>query len=248
MAKRSNNYSSGSRFGLLTIVSESVPVLYGNRWQASFLCRCDCGREEVIPTTKLLKRSKKNQGCDICVRGPCVVCGKSIPDNRSRSNTCCDACETQKKRHIQLSHYINKSAEPGYNQRRYKSARAREDSNPELREKRLARQKQYSQLPARRSQQREYHRKRYAEMKDFIQAIRRRIFEQMSPEEQDRIRDLRRTYNREYRRRFREFLRHNPELQVEFKEKMRLWQLERARRIALAELIADSQKLLDKKS
>ena len=247
MAKARYSYTLGSQFGSLTIIGESGTVQYGGRQVKSYICRCNCGREEILPLNKLLKRFKKNQGCDTCVRGPCIICGKPVPDSRPRSNTCCEQCEQDKLHSIQLLHYAKRSAEPGFNQSRHEARKRREVQNPALRARRLETARKIARRPEVKERKRKFFRAYYSEMKAEIQFARRVYFDSLPPDEQERIREKRRDYDREYKRKFREWLRANPDLHEQYKAQLREKEAERQRRQVLADLLTQSQKLLDKK-
>lgn len=73
------------------------------------------------------------------------------------------------------------------------------------------------------------------------------FFASLPPDEQEEIKNKRRQYDREYKRRFREWLQDNPEIHEEIKARNRMLSRERERRNALAELLRESQQLLGKK-
>ncbi len=53
------------RFGMLTVVEDMGRVLYGSNWQAFLRCRCDCGRETMVPASSLLGHNTQSCGCMI---------------------------------------------------------------------------------------------------------------------------------------------------------------------------------------
>ena len=55
---------SGQRFGKLTVVSRAESA--GSRSGGSWLCRCDCGNERIVNTSRLL--SGKLKSCGQCSR------------------------------------------------------------------------------------------------------------------------------------------------------------------------------------
>ncbi|EDS6804915.1 hypothetical protein A4G70_000056 [Salmonella enterica subsp. enterica serovar Tudu] len=247
MTKAVHDYSPGQRFGQLTIVCSAGLTEYGGRYTQLFCCRCTCGREETLPKTKLLKRIKNNQGCSYCVRGPCVICGGVISDERSRSNTCSEACSKEKLQQIQLKYYVLHSGEDGFSQKRYKQAKTREKADPSLRERRIARLREYNKRSDIVEKKRQRYRAYYHNFREEIQTQRRMFFASLPPDEQEEIKNKRRQYDREYKRRFREWLQDNPEIHEEIKARNRMLSRERERRNALAELLRESQQLLGKK-
>lgn len=53
----------GRRYGLLTVTENVGRVLYGRTWQSFLKCRCDCGRETILPATALLQGNSRSCGC-----------------------------------------------------------------------------------------------------------------------------------------------------------------------------------------
>lgn len=236
---------TGARQGKLSILCLSHVGIYGGKSVNFWCCLCDCGREEIIPQTKLSKQTE----CSVCRRGPCCICGASIPDHRPRSNTCCEACEGLKLKSASLRHYA-KIASPAFNKARYQRSKIREQESPELKERRKERERiyksRYRQNPEIIAKNREYQKSRWQEMKDLIKAQRAAFADSLSPDEREQRRKNLRKYSREYRRRFREWLFAHPDEHEKYKLKQREWAIERKRRNALAQLLADSQKLLNR--
>lgn len=53
----------GRRYGLLTVTENVGRVLYGRNWQSFLKCRCDCGRETILPAAALLQGNSRSCGC-----------------------------------------------------------------------------------------------------------------------------------------------------------------------------------------
>lgn len=245
MAKPKYNFSPRQRFGKLVIVRDGGIVKFG-RLQQSFWCKCDCGREELFAKNKLIRKAHDNLGCSVCVRGPCIVCGSPIPDERPKSNTCCDTCEQEKKRATQLKSYARRSQSPGFNQRRYEMQKARLELSPEKREAQLNRRRERVKTDSQLEKQRDYYRSYYARFRDEIIRSRRAFFNSLSPEEKEQRKENARRYDREYKRRYRDWLIENPVEHEKFLEAQREYNIGRQRKLALAELMRDSQNILDK--
>lgn len=222
---------------------------YG-RLQTAYQCKCAlCGKVERLPRGKILKRQKAGQGCTSCIRGACVICGKPVPADRPKSNTCSELCQQEKIQDAGRRHYAKK-ASPDFNRVRYQAQKERELNNPVLREKRVSREKitkkSYRLRPEIIARSQEYHRNRWSELKDLLTQQRREFFASLSPDEQRLRAESLRDYNREWARKFREWLFAHPEEHEKFKEKQREWVMENQRRKALAELLGQSQKLINR--
>lgn len=218
--------------------------------QPAYACRCLlCSGEERLPQGKILRRKNAGHGCSACIRGNCVVCSKPVPAERPRSNTCSERCESEKKRATWRQYYAQHTS-PEFNARRYEMQKAREHINPELaaarRESHRLSQMMYRQNPGVAAREQEYQHNRWAEMKTLIIRQRQDFFNSLSADEQQQRKEAARQRDREYRRRFREWLHANPDEHAQFIRKNREWLVERQRKRALAELINKSQELINR--
>jgi len=87
---------TGETFGRLFVAGLDHRGVYGGKPCNFWLCHCECGRKEVIPQSKLI--SHKRRECAVCQRGPCVVCGKPIENDRPNSTTCSEECHQEHRR------------------------------------------------------------------------------------------------------------------------------------------------------
>lgn len=57
-----NKYKNliGQKFNLLTVISENGVDKFGRK---TWLCKCDCGNESIVPSTSLVKGDVKSCGC-----------------------------------------------------------------------------------------------------------------------------------------------------------------------------------------
>ena len=70
--------------------------------------------------------------CEYCRNLDCVVCGKKVPPERGRKNTCCAECEKLKIHNIQNAHYAKRiSEDPELNKRNHAKARENRKADPE---------------------------------------------------------------------------------------------------------------------
>ncbi len=239
---------TGTHFGHLSVLHAGEVRMYGGKPVQFWVCQCDkCQRIEEIPQTKLVGLDC----CTVCRRGPCVACGGEVPDSRPRSDTCCESCHQQRKREIWNKNYSKLvSDNPEFNKKRVESMRERRAEDPvyaaHVKELSRAADRRYFDKPGNRERAAEYGAQWYADNKAAIQAERKRIYASLTPAEQAVIREERRNYQREYKRRYREWLKANPTELAQHQERYREWANEYARLHALSDLRIAAQSLQDK--
>ena len=129
---------TGQRWGKLVAVAKAPDVFSasGKKRSAAWLCRCDCGREEVFPTRRLpycpsnIGRKDAAYSCSHCRhQRTCAVCGKVFESVLFRA-TCSERCAVLQRRSNEMQHYHRQVAkDPDYNKkiRAARNARAVED-------------------------------------------------------------------------------------------------------------------------
>lgn len=154
-----------------------------------FLCRCACGFEESIPKTKLLRRNE----CRFCLRGPCIICGGVIPDDKPNSNTCSEVCSKAKIAMIDSKAYTKRlNFDPEFNKKQYQKKRNDPESLERMREYDKKRSKIRRKDPYFREKERVRQRERKRIWRDFITS---------QPELYNEYIEKYREYRREYDRR-----------------------------------------------
>lgn len=257
MKATSYDYSSGSRFGCLTIIRDARKMEYGGRLVTAYWCRCDCGHEELLPRTLLLQRQRKGLGCKVCIRGRCVICGTPVPEGR-KHNTCSDECNTEKSRRTQNKCYALRARSPEFCERVKRNRKRREAelqaTSPEVLEERKKRarasHKKSHARPEARLREKERQARRYRENREAIQASRRAFLASLTPEELAERRESWQKSWRESARRKREAIYSNPHLYAAHRkssnERHREDYNKRKQEEALGELLRESQVLIEK--
>ena len=104
---------TGQRWGKLLAISKAPTQVSasGKMRSPAWLCRCDCGREEVFPTRRLpycpsnAARADAATSCTHCrSQRLCAVCSKVFESLQYRA-TCSDACHQVQQRANQMEHY-----------------------------------------------------------------------------------------------------------------------------------------------
>lgn len=213
---------TGRRFGQLTVLERAGRARWG-RDQAAWRCRCDCGALIVLPQNRLphrasIQASHVVDACDACRRGPCAVCGRRIPADRSlQATTCSDDCRRNAHRLIWRSYRHRRAAsDPDYHTRRHESRKARAAEDPAYAERLRAYQAAY-----------------YAARAEEIQAKRRARLDAMTDEQRARWLDRARRYQRAYTRRWRAELRQDPAQHQAYFDLMTEYRRQRALRSLL---------------
>lgn len=171
MATRRNNLS-GVRFGKLLVLHKVRHADGKARWR----CVCDCGQHEDLRSTQLTG-NEAVRACQACrYARVCEVCSKPFQSQQYRL-TCSDACQTLKKRAIDVARYHSRMAQnPHHNIDINAARRARAAADPayaqRLREQRAAADKRKKDRIRADEQKmervREAARLRYAENKPLI--------------------------------------------------------------------------------
>lgn len=117
----------GKRIGRLTIIAlQSRSKSRYRLWR----CRCDCGREEDIPTYRL----RVVTACAVCRRPKCRNCGASLP-RPTQSRTCSARCRRERNAMLaQESRARAAITDPNYTIARAKYNRDRIGASPLVRE------------------------------------------------------------------------------------------------------------------
>lgn len=223
--------------GELSLIFDVGKREYGGRPARHWLCRCRCGREEILPE----QRIKKRKMCVVCYRGPCVVCGKPILVE-TKKNTCSQTCDQQKKRRKwRDSYYRLVESVHDFNKKRSRLMKSRRQANPELDQKMRERDNQ-----AKRNYRKKHRDRINARYRDYYRRHRNRILALRRPKYAmltDEERQKRREYDREYKSRWRDNLYKDPVAHREFIKNYRSYVRERKRQAALASLLSITTKL-----
>lgn len=265
---------TGRRFGRLQVLERAGSIKCG-RVQSAWRCLCECGREEILPLDKLVKRGHAE--CAVCRQGSCVVCSKPVPLERGHRNTCSDACAALKTRATQLDHYYRRvERDPEHNRKAHARAKARMAADPARAEAHAARQRERdaARWAALKADQARLEAKRarvnawYAANAERIQSQRAARVASLDADAFERWAERVRAYQRAYRARWREDLRSRPqdhqqhlEAQREYKARWRAelrdrpedhkryldMKREYRRQNALRRLLSVGQSLLDRR-
>lgn len=243
---------TGRIFGCLTVLEQSGRVKFG-RDQAAWRCRCTCGREEIFATDQLVKRGI--QDCAECRQADCVVCGKRVPLERGKKNTCSDVCELVKVRAVQMEHYYRKvESDPQHNVQAHARRAARMAADPErsreAKEKERERMRRRAEAlradPQKLEADRIRRRELYAEVAEKVQARRREALRALDDAEFERRRERHRNYDRAYKQQWRDSIKADPESHRQYLDLSRAYRREWERRRALARLAAAGEALQEK--
>ena len=180
---------------------------------------------------------------------PCVVCGTPCRALRGKE-ICSDACARERQRRRDLEHYYRSEKR---RRQLLENAKRRRRKKPE--QARAQDRRKWARIkadPERLAKARERNRNTYARHAERIQAERRARLDAMSPDELREWCERARRYVREWRRRWREKLRANPEAHRRWREVYneykRRWRAERsgpppARRCVVCGAVFTSHKL-----
>lgn len=111
---------TGQRFGQLYVHSLIGLVQHGRNKIKVWLCVCDCSEKLKCRQDDLKKGIV--QSCNVCRRGPCVICGKAITDKTYsvKRNTCSDECKKEQRRCGHRKRYRTLfESDPNHNKNRY---------------------------------------------------------------------------------------------------------------------------------
>lgn len=188
--------------------------------------------------------------CERCRMPDCVVCGKKVPPERGRRNTCCEECEKLKKRNIQNAFYAKKVFEdPDANRKQHKKAKERRESDPEsmrrYKESQKERHHRRMQDPTYIEKRKVYQANRWLEKKEEIIEQRKEFWDSLSDLEKAERHELNLAYQRKSKRKFIEKLRENPEEWEKYREYQRMKGQEHRQRKALNELMHNTKELLN---
>lgn len=237
---------TGLRQGRIVVVERAGRVHYGHD-QSAWRVRCDCGREEVYPITRLRAdrpNAPRVAACSMCSAPPCVICG--APRLNRREATCSRVCRAELTRQHQRAYYHRARRTDPEKAARARAAgierwrtlppeqkaatararatwkRTREAADPALREIRLARA-----------------RAAYAVNAAEIYARRRAYLDTLSPAQLEAWLERARRYSRAYRARWREQLAADPAAHRAYLDLL----AEYRRRHALAALLREAPTL-----
>lgn len=156
----------GQRFGALTAIARAA-----YRGRSGWRCRCDCGRETIVPTNRLSVADDDRRAvraCEFCRSRQCVICGAWYLKSGSAATCGSENCRLENRRIVN----------------------ARAAAHAELRN---------PGQKARRST--EYRRKlrvsrpdRYAALLESDREAQRRRWATLSPEDREAVRAYRREY------------------------------------------------------
>lgn len=208
---------TGRRFGKLLVVARAEGKTRGGYW----LCRCDCGREEVIPAWRLPyarhiieRRTDILHACTECSNAiPCRQCGKIFRSHNGK-RYCSDECSLAARRVRDLDNYhaTRKIRDPDINRRRYQKLKEKLAEDPQAMEaykqkeaaRSKARQNRLNSDPELKKKVNQRARERYIAKAEEVQARRRQRQAErlaaMTPEEREAWLANRRQKNTAWRR------------------------------------------------
>lgn len=184
---------TGRRFGKLVAVKR---VERSDRRGTWWLCRCDCGGEQVAPTNRLNisdEDPRALRACEACRSSRCAVCGAMFLKAGSGVTCGADACRREVARaSSQRGTALEEERSPGIIAARQRARIAKLRSDPiawaahleadKVRARRARREMTPDERDARRARSRERYRANRDEMRDYF----RRWIDAMSPEQRAR--------------------------------------------------------------
>jgi len=240
---------TGQKLGSLLVIRKASNAPRGGEW----LCRCDCGREEIFPARRLpytegnLKRSDVAKACSVCTHTRvCKVCGKNFFSRTVRA-CCSDECRNKLTRKIQLKHYheVKKVKFPDLHTLKRQKIKADPTKLEKLKAYEKARaKKRWVKIKTDEvlhSKENKKSREWYAANAERVNEERRRYFIAMTPEEYLAHRTKAKRYYEYYINKMKET---DPEKYKEFIRKKKENCREYKRRMALSKLTALSNTLL----
>lgn len=208
---------TGRRFGKLLVVARAEGKTRGGYW----LCRCDCGREEIIPAWRLpysdyIVQSRRDtlEACQVCTYTiPCKQCGAPFLSSKG-SRYCSDACRKLARQEIDLRSYheVRKVKDPDFNKKRHQQRLQKIADDPQAMAAWKQREAEYSKAkrqrlnsnPALKEKVNQRARERYIAKAEEVQARRRQRQAErlaaMTPEEREAWLANRRQKNTAWRR------------------------------------------------
>jgi hypothetical protein len=229
----------GERYGHLTIVADAGFRRFAGKNAHFWHCRCDCGREETVYQGYLV--GGRTTACRVCRRGPCIICGGEIVGGGRRTNVCGPECHAEKRRRVDLKSYAKRAAEdPEYNRRRWAERKAQmivdgtwDDYLSRDREYRA----RYRTDPANAERLRQQGATTYERHRDRILQQRRERWNALSqPEKREKIARAKQQ-GREWRQRWRDEIKQDPERYAEYLDYQREKGREHYARKALREML-----------
>lgn len=210
----------GRRFGKLLVLKRT-----GSGRGGTWLCRCDCGREEEFPARRLpytqyaKKRKDVADACSTCMHTrTCAACGRQFVSRQYRA-CCSPECERAHLRARYLQDYYARLArDPDLNRKRAAAVRERAAVDADFaqrvrawEERAAARKRErLATDPIYADHVRRLHRERYSQTAEIVQARRRARWAAMDPEQQQAHLERRRALNTAWAQRRREALRESP--------------------------------------
>lgn len=235
----------GARFGRLTVLAEAARERSRKR---TWLARCDCGVEEVIPGRRLTQDAPRKpalRACSRCTAPRCRVCDAPILSG-SRARRLCDdpACATEYQRAYWRTDYHRRAEAPEWRAARAEAVQERRsraiEADPSYLEREAARKRRWAE--ANREQNRLWQRTHYAANREAILARRRARLDSLDIDAMERWLERTRAYGRAYRARWRASLMADPEAHRAYLDLM----AEYRRRRRLSRMLAESQRLLER--
>ncbi|ENE6639052.1 hypothetical protein ABNR98_004461 [Salmonella enterica] len=240
---------TGSVYGKLSVIRK-VGYASDSKHSSVYLCYCECGRYEEISQLKLPHNASQSRkrgiryNCTVCMRGPCVVCGRPI-ERETKGNTCSETCKQYKDRAVWLKHYSKAvNQDPEFNHRRHLAEVARMNEDPayaeRVRERRRKANLRYAKKPEIKEKRKEYHQQWYEKNKEKKQFLNR-LWWQSLPEEVRNIK--RRSYWLKSKRKFYNYLAEHPYEYKIFREKVNAYQRERYNKLKQLRVMVELREL-----
>lgn len=250
---------TSQRFGKLLVLRAGAPIVSnsGTTQRKSWVCICDCGREETLPARRIPycpsneRRSDAALSCAHCrSQRVCAECGKSFESVLFRA-CCSDACHLTHQRGKYLDDYYRRVArDPMFNKKRGAVQRARKEVDPEFSKKLImwavARGEHRKILlltdPNYRDKTNTLARERYAEQSREIQARRQERRAEKLAAMTDIEFDIWQEKQRDIWRRYAQKYRSTPEIRTRYNENMRRY----LQKQALVRLAAIGENLINR--
>lgn len=126
---------TGRVFGRLTVARAYDRVKWGGRWWATWLCRCECGVEVIVPQQRLPHYNSIHErqivdACPACRAHPCAICETPILPP-STAATCSMACDTIYRRYVRHRNMtLQAERDPDFHKRKRRRLKQRAEIDP----------------------------------------------------------------------------------------------------------------------
>lgn len=236
----------GHVFGKLVVVAQAGKVKFGRPVQG-WLCRCACGREEIVPQPRLTGKDRL-QACHNCrLTVACRICGKLFlaPYNET---TCSAECRKEARRQDSLAcyHRLPEDAKKQRQNRRTERYRTDPIFAEQLRAQWRRKHEKMMSSPDGRSENRNRYNRWYATHSGRVLAGRAEREMAASPQEKVELKARRREYNARWIERIKSSdPQRYAQLILNKSKYINRWKIENAKEKMLAEFMIIGSKLED---